>query len=461
MSVGAQKISCPQRAAATMTQRGGSLARVLRASVIVPVRRTVGAALLVASFACACGAVHAQAVDPLALTPEAPPEEAAPAPLGLRLELWRQQFDLRRPSTTQPIFANRAVLDFRREFSIAQDWKVGLSDRFEYLRTPGDDESRNALREVYASWGRGSSFFDAGRINWRSGVAAAFNPTDYLKRGAVIEQGTQNPQALRENRLGTVMLRGQRVANAGSAQLAWLPDVADSNMTSDNGLAPAWDRTNAARAALLKIAPQTGELISADVLAYARAGARPQVGANLTLLAGEAILTYVEYSGGKAAATRGPSEVAPAATWKNQIAAGFAWTTPPGIVATIEYHYSGDALTRTRWAAWQQTIGTPRERELGQVRTERSRAQAPLVQRAWFARLAWADAFGRRDLELATFMRVNAFDRSRLWQADATWHLSERQSVRLIWGGLRGAPRSEYGSAALRSYGSINWVLFV
>jgi hypothetical protein len=417
--------------------------------------------LPIACLACVFAAgVHAQSVDPLTLKPEAVPEEAAATPLGLRVELWRQQFDVRRPSTTQPDFSNRAVLDFRHEWSVGKAWKLGLSDRLEYLRSSGADETRNALREIYASRAFGNGFVDAGRINWRNGAGAGFNPTDYLKRGAVIEQGTQNPQALRENRLGTVMLRGQALSKLGSAQLALIPDVADAPPAEESKLAPAWDRTNSSRAALLKLAPQLGERVAADLLVYTRAGERAQVGTNLTWLMSDALLAHTEWSGGKAAALAGPNEAAPPAAWKNALTAGVTWTTPLGVIATVEYQYSGEALTRARWAAWQQTIGTPLERELGRLRNERSRAQAALVQRAWFMRLGWDDAFGNRDIDLGAFVRVNAFDRSRLWQVDAAWHLSERQSLRLIAGGFRGNLRSEFGSTTVRGYGSLNWMMF-
>jgi len=405
-------------------------------------------------------AAHAQAAeppfDPLALQPEPAPQEEA-APLGLRLELWRQQFDLRRPGSS---FTNRGVVDFRHEWTVGA-WKLGLSDRLEVLRASGDEETRNALRELYASRAFDTHFVDAGRVNWRHGVGAGFNPTDYLKRGAVIDQATQNPQALRENRLGTVMLRGQSLSTLGSAQLALIPDLGDGRVDTQSSLSPAWDRTNGEQAALLKLAPRLGERASVDLLAYTRSHERPQFGANVTWLAGDAWLAHAEWSGGKASALPGPGEAAGAPAWHNAVAAGVTWTTPLGIVAAIEHHHSGDALSRERWAAWQQAMGTPQEAALGQLRGERSRAQAPLVQRAWFMRLAWDDAFGNRDLDLAAFMRVNAFDRSRLWQVDAAWHLDQRHSLRLIGGGFRGDARSEYGSAAVRAYASLSWMMFL
>lgn len=397
-------------------------------------------------------------IDPLALKPAA--DESASPSLGLRGEIWRQQFDLRRPSSTQPSFLNRAVFDFRREWPVGETWKLGLSNRLEYLRTAGADETRNALREVYASRAVDAGFADAGRINWRNGVASGFNPTDYLKRGAVIEQGSQSPAALRENRLGTVMLRGQGLSAHGSVQLALIPHLARGDAAATSNLAPAWDRTNATQAALLKLAPQFGERFTFDALVYTRAGDKPQFGSNLTWLAGDALVAYAELSGGKVAAASGPDEGAVPAAWHSALATGLTWTTSPGIVANLEFQYSGDALGRERWGAWRQTIGTAQERELGRTHSERSSAQSPLVQRAWFMRLAWDDAFGNRDLALAAFARVNAFDRSRVWQIDAIWHLDPRHSLRLLVGGFSGAANSEYGSTTLRRYGSLNWVMY-
>ena len=46
-----------------------------------------------------------------------------------------------------------------------------------------------------------------GRINVRNGAALGYNPTDFFRSGALRSVVSIDPNSLRENRLGTVMLR--------------------------------------------------------------------------------------------------------------------------------------------------------------------------------------------------------------------------------------------------------------
>lgn len=406
-------------------------------------------------------AAHAQASDPLALVPQEQGE--TPAATGLRFELARDQFDRRQlagaRAATSPAWQNRAVLDFRREWSPDANWKLGFSDRVEQVFAPTGDETRNALREIYASRALGAGgFVDAGRINWRNGVATGFNPTDFLKRGALIARTTQSPQALRENRLGTAMLRVQAISSLGSAQAALIPELADQRSTS--ATSPAWDRTNGANAALVKFAPRVDERTSVDVLAYARAGERPKLGANVTRLVGDASVLYAEWAGGDTRPLAGPFEAPRNERWTHSWVAGGTWTSPVGVVLTLEHQYAGDALTPDRWRAWQQVMGTPLAAQLGALRGARAGAQAPLTRNAWFARAAWDDAFGVRGIDLAAITRINATDRSRLWQTEARWHIDDRHSLAAIVGGFSGAARSEYATTSTRRYAQLAWLAY-
>lgn len=408
--------------------------------------------------ACLAATAGAQAVDPLALVPQAQDDAAAPEPWGVRLELARDQFDRHAAAADGAAWVDRLVLDARHVWALNADWKFGWSDRVEQVHAPGGDTTRNALREVYASRAFGSAgFVDAGRIQWRNGVAYGYNPTDFLKRGALVAQTTQNPQALRENRLGTVMLRGQMLSALGSVQAALIPDLGSGPSTS--ATAPAWDRTNGARAVLVKVAPALGERTSVDVLGHARAGQRPRLGVNLTHLAGDAWVAHAEWAGGSAMPLTGPDEAPPAARWTQSLVAGLSWTTPSGLVLTLERFHAGDALTPARWRAWQDALVTPRAAylgpQLGALSSARAADQEPLTRDAWFARAAWDDAFGVRHVDLAAFARINANDRSRLWQAEVRWHLSDRHSLAAMLGGYAGDARSEYGSLTLRRYAQI------
>ncbi|ANQ83151.1 hypothetical protein dqs_0068 [Azoarcus olearius] len=361
--------------------------------------RVLGAALPL--LLGAAGAPAAAAFDPLALQPETPADDTATAPPpwhgsgpGLRLELAREQQD-RAGGGSQGY--SSVVLDFRGEWRTGAGLRLALSDRYE-RRIGGDAaRNRNALREAYASLAAAPGWYvDFGRINWRNGVGSGYNPTDYLKRGADIEQGSLDPRAQRENRLGTVMLRQQWVGAAGSAQLALIPALADGPESSLT--APGWSRTNRERAALLKLAPTVDERTSLDLLAYTRAGDAPQVGANLTRLLGDAWVLHAEFSRGRRAAAPGaPLRQA------DDSAIGLAWTTPPGAVLTLEHQHDGGAR-----------------------------------QRALFARLAWDDAFGLAGVDVSAFVRRTLDSRARRWQIELGWAAGDRDDLRLRWAGSDG-----------------------
>lgn len=426
-------------------------------------RAAIGALCLAAASA----AQHAQAqtFDALQLVPNPAAEAPEPA-LGLALEVAHEQYVRRLGAAAAPA-SQRLDFDLHHDWTPAAGWTLTWSDRLEYRRDRQGDETANALRELALSRAVGDGFIDLGRVQWRNGVATGFNPTDYLKRGAAIAQTTKNPQTLRENRLGTVMLRAQTFAAWGSVQAAVMPDLADHASTS--ATAPAWDRTNAQRAALLRFAPRLDERTSLDLLAYARAGAQPQTGLNLTHLLGDAWVTYLEWSGGSSSALAGPGAAALPAGWHNTLAAGATWTTPAGVVLTLERQYAGDALTPARWRAWQGALtaapggpsgggaGAQLGAQLGAMRSARAADQLPLTRDAWFMRAAWDDAFAVRDLDLAAIARIDAIDHSRLWQTEAHWHLNDRHSLWFLLGGYDGALRSEFGSMALRMFAQVAW----
>lgn len=396
-------------------------------------RRSLALLALLAGIA---GQAWAQAVDPLSLQPEdeAPPE-APPAGRGtsnLRLEGWTQSADLRHDVPGQPTHQQRAVLDFRREWQPAPGegrWTLGGSGRLEQVGGSEGAQTRFALREAYAStqWAPGR-YVDAGRIQWRNGVAYGFNPSDFLKRGAVLDLGTQNPQALRENRLGTVMLRQQWLGPSGSLQLGWMPQLSSSSSgeahTSTNPRSPGWERTNGRSATLLRWAPNTGDTWTAEGLVYARSGEPVRWATNLTRSVGEAWIVYAEWAGGRAAAT--PSSPA-SSHWTQELATGATWTSP--------------------WN-WNVTL-------------ERQQASTPGTSDGWFTRLAWDKPFGLRDTDLAGFVRVNSGDHSRLWQLDAHWHVNDRHSLGLIWGGSQGNPVSEYGRMPVRRQVLVSWTVYL
>ncbi|MFN3985018.1 MAG: hypothetical protein ACK4KV_05990 [Rhodocyclaceae bacterium] len=360
------------------------------------------------------------AFDPLALVAEPITEERKRALAGLKLEAWHQQFDWRSRPPGAPGSQQRLLLDLRREWTLGGGGtafgaqpiaRVNLSNRLEWVHNDRGSETRHTLRELFVSTqATDALFLDAGRINWRNGVGYGFNPTDFLGRGTAVDQASLDPRAQRENRLGTVMLRTQYYAEAGSAALALVPSL--SAQGSSNPRSPAWQRSNPKRAALLKVAPATSERTSVDLLGYWQEGERPQAGLNLTWLANDAMVLHLEL----ARASHADS------SRRNAVAAGATWTSRAGPQLTVEW------------------LRDPRN-----------------GSRALFSRIAWNRAFDSPELTLAGFARYELDSRQRSAQLEMSWNLDARHSVSLIAGYI-GEHRAADATAPLRQYATASFI---
>lgn len=422
----------------------------------VAVRCCGAASLLLLAWSAAIAQDLPPTLDPLALGVEmSPPNTDPDERLGLKLEAWAQAMDLRR-AQGEADRLGRAVLDVRREGPIGSGGRWVLSDRLEameYSDGGADGMRRNALREAYLSVQATPSWYvDAGRINLRQGVGLGYNPTDYLRENAAVMRSSQNPAALRENRLGAVMLRAQWLNELGSAQLALLPQLSDADRFNYGTWALGLERTNRHGAVLLRLSPRTGERWALDLTSYAREGDAPQIGSNLSWTAADALLFQLEWSGGQ----RAPVPTLHAGTssgderWFNRLAAGASWTTPLGLVLSLEQHYAGDALTEADWQDWRAATG-PAAGQLGALRQDLQERQDLLTRRYGFARLAWDRALGLASLDLSSFVRRNTADGSAFWQVEAVWHADARWDLGLLHTRSTGADDSEFGAAPVRA----------
>ncbi|KMQ80099.1 hypothetical protein BPMI_00798 [Candidatus Burkholderia pumila] len=76
-----------------------------------------------------------------------------------------------------------------------------------------------------------SALVDAGRINLCEGVASGFNPTNFFKADAIRSIVSIDPANLRDNRLGSVMLRSQVLWDDGSLSALVSPRLAGRRAT--------------------------------------------------------------------------------------------------------------------------------------------------------------------------------------------------------------------------------------
>ena len=418
-------------------------------------------------------------IDPLSLGIGAS-EKAETPQGGLSLEAWLQHYSWRGQRTV-PGTQARLALDFRREWSLAPNWRATLSNRLENahaLNGSAPSETRNTLREAFITWQgsmgkaeaeRESIFVDAGRINLRLGVASGYNPTDYFRGGAVVSSVSQNPASLRLNRLGTVSVRAQWLDAGQSWAFVWAPQLTGRNEVDTHDVALGFERTNRQQAFLLRWAPRLGERVSLDMPLLVR-DSHLETGLSATALINDALVGTLELATARRVllpnVEQSLAEQIPDERRTLRIAAGGTWTAESGISFTLERHYAGDALSRRSWRAWQDALRRPGAAggavaaAYGRLAADLGYRQDLLVRDMWFARISWDDAFQRKGLNLSAFVRQNAYDRSRSWQAEAAWNDRRDWSLRVLVGGNRGSEFSEFGQRGQAGYGALNLTIY-
>lgn len=367
-------------------------------------------------------------------------EQAAPQRTRLFVEAGLGNATQRYTDGSQAL--RRASVDLYHASKLAPGWRFVLSDRIDHVHPPdaGLPDTLNSLREAYVSWegAEASTVIDFGRINLRYGPGYGYNPTDFFRDGAVRSITSVNPFALRENRLGTVALRAQRLWQGGSMAIALSPKLADEPSTQALNL--DLGATNNRNRLLLTANQQLSERISGQVLLYKEPGLDAQPGASLTALVSDAAVAHAEWSYAK-----GPSLAAQAwATPGSQrsghkLSTGLTYTTASKLSITGEFQFNGMALDQTSWN--RTSAGNPGA--LPAYLIEVQRLQELASRRAYLVYLSQRD-FGMKGMELTGFVRVNANDHSRLAWAELRYHWSN-VDLALQWQQHSGRAFSEYG----------------
>lgn len=373
----------------------------------------------------------------------------------------------------------RVFLDVRKEWRLASSLMFTYSGRTN-LRTESDwsfpthENLTNDLREMYVGWKPWDrTYLDLGRINLKSGVALGYNPTDFFRTRAVVEPLSADPTVLREDRLGTVMLRAQQLFGGGSITAAFAPKLyAPSAIYTDINLPtidPMLDRTNARNRFLVKSSLNIGDRFSPEILLY-HEGSRTRLGTNLAESFGQKWVAYLEWSGGRRASLiddalrygretgtlplHAPSAIAESSheSFQNELAIGASYTTEHRITFNLEYHLNQAGFTRADWRNWfaagsARPIASPVAGELWYLRDYALDQQEPISRHSVFLRADWVDAFVPK-LELTGFVNADAYDGSGLLQISADYYLSDHWTVGGLIGTHFGAARSDFGSLA-------------
>ncbi len=336
----------------------------------------------------------------------------------------------------------RLSLDLQVDRAFSPEWRAVFADRLD-LSWPaqgGGDRAINTVKEAYLSRRLAQdALFDLGRVNARHGVATSYNPTDYFRGGALRSVVSIDPASLKENRQGSVMLRGQKLWEGGALSLLASPRL--SREKSRDGFSLDWGATNDRNRMLLALSQKLAGTLAPQFLVYREASRPAQFGLNLTGLVNDATVAHVEWSGG-----RGPSQLSQALqqadseAWRNRLAGGLTHTTADKLSLTAEVHYDGAGLARDAWRALR--AGPPAL--YGLYRSRVQAAQELPTRRALFFRANWQDAVLQR-LDISAMLNHDLVDSSRRVWLEARYR-ADRADYALQWQRSSGGRLSNYGA---------------
>lgn len=373
-----------------------------------------------------------------ALSLESAPEAAPQASRNTKLFMEGAIGDASQRYQTNSRDIWRASFDFSYSARLTQGLRGVFSDRLDHIypTDAGADATVNSLREAYLSWQPegGSSIVELGRINLRYGPSYGYNPTDFFRDGSLRTLTTANPFALRENRLGTVMLRGQRLWSGGSLSVAYSPKMAE--LPSSDGWNLDLGSTNNRDRTLIALNAQFSQTVSSQLLAYKASGLSPALGASLTALLSDAAVAHVEWSRGTEPNLLSRALVTPsAAVTRNRFAGGLTYTTLGKLSITGEYQYNGFAIHQSDW----ENLGANQVTYLMQAQ----RLQELAPRQAYLVYVT-QKSLGHKDVDLTAFLRMNADDHSRLGWVELRRHWANFD-VALQLQQHMGDAASEYG----------------
>lgn len=346
----------------------------------------------------------------------------------------------------------RLSLDIRYDGAPAPGWRWLMADRLD-ANAPSqmpDDNGINTLKEAYLSHqvdaGR---LLDMGRINQRNGMALAYNPTDFFKTGAVRSAVSVDPQSLKENRQGSVMVRAQQIWQGGSVTALYSPLLARQ---PDSG-AYAWDlgATNNHDRSLLVFSPQWSQTISPQFQWFQQDQAAPQIGVNLAALLNDATVLYAEWSGGQSLSQRSQALAAQGiahaddSAFYSRWAAGLRYTSDNKISFSAEFEYNGAALNAADW----EQLGNGNPALYSAYRSWVQAQQEVPTQQATFFQLTWQDVFVNH-LDLSALQRVDLADSSSMQWLELRYRLPGDTEVALQWQRNQGRSLSDYGAMPVK-----------
>ena len=346
---------------------------------------------------------------------------------------------------------SRLSFDFRQSSKLGSSTRAALSARID--ATNPKDRRINAavlsLREAYVGWQDESAqhSVEVGRINFRDGPGYGYNPTDFFRDGALRTVTSANPFSLRENRMGSVMLRTQSAWSSSTLSLALSPRL--ESAPSDKGLSLDIGATNRRNRGLVSLGQRLSETANFQLLAYKESNARVRFGASFTALATQAVVAHGEWSYGRepdllSRALSGTGRASGGSS-SSRVATGLTYTTSTRLSLTAEYQYNGFALDQSTWRSLGQTNPA-----VSLLYVSQAFALQDIASRqAWLAYVTQPDV-GMKNLDLTLLYKHNRTDNSHLFWLELRRKL-EKFDLRVQLQRNMGVAGSEFGSNPIRS----------
>ncbi len=306
----------------------------------------------------------------------------------------------------------RLSLDISYSGNVGNGLRVVFSDRVDYNHPAvrGLDSTVNSMREAYLSWqpvGDSNMIFDVGRINMRNGPGYGYNPTDFFRDGSLRVLTSADPFALRQNRMGTVMLRGQRIWDGGSLSVALSPKL--DTRPSGDGWNLDLGSTNNRNRGLIALGTKISESVSTQLLLYKEENQSATIGANMTALLSDAATAHLEWTRGKETDLMTRALVMPSnVVTRNRFVAGTTYTTLSKTSITVEYQYNGFGLDKRGFTRLAAVPGA----QLAYL-SEALRLQELAPRQAVLLYITQKGLF-LKDLDLTAYLRYNPGDNSKL-----------------------------------------------
>ena len=370
------------------------------------------------------------------------------------------------PGTPAPTWRDRMSADLTRRWRLPTQLSLDVSGRVNVV----DDGSVAAgydLREAYLTWEpRDRWYLEAGRINVHNGVALGFNPTDFFRPRTLIDQASQDPSVVRDDRLGTAMVRAEHLWTGAEVSIAYAPRLtAPTAIRNDTRAATlALGRTNSDDRVL---ATASVDVLGLSPQAFLfREGGRTRVGAGLSRLVSQSIVAYAEYAGGiepslvqQAVELGEQTGAIPAGAqlplagdsrtrFRSDLAAGGSWAASAvKLTINAEYHYHESGFGRAEWRRWFATGDESPTSAAGlwYLRAFAGDQQEPMARQQLFVRADRLDAMVR-NLELTMLAFVDLADGSSLVQLAARDVASDSWTLAAYAIANMGSPRTEHGS---------------